>query len=627
MANTRIVQSDFRDYRRDRFVDARTSAGARLAPTLMLTNEQGVSGELGDELGRDDRARVEFDIPSAQVKSAELLFYVKGAGTGDMPLRLTVNGHRIDHHRKVERMMTGGWDRTRIAARHLEKGLNEIVFMNGTLFVDPGPGGRSSRSFDRGRTWHRNALGPDGRTRGEYLVRLRLEGFAPRGELVSPVFDLADPEGNGIAPRVAVRRLRLSHEKAAPRGTRIDLEMRSGSTPAFSARHWSPWEARTAIEKPGRFAQWRAVLSSDSASATPVLKSVALTIDSAAAPGSLDGVELLDADQPDIAYSSYDFDYLAPHCRVDRLVKQYRLNEVVAAGKTDLEKFALLRDWVHGQWLGWQAEKYPFCPTWDPLEILETTKGNWGFGMCTHYGAVFAGCASALGYVARVLIVDHHCMAEVWSDELQKWILQDAGPVREHNAQYESRGVPVGALEFHRFHEAGKAHHLRISKLPQKTKARMTGSWGSLFARFGIPLRNNHLVQAEPAELYHGYSQYHWDGYLWWSVDIDPKYPEYSLQTSRPADFNWSVNQTRLYPRAGEEAGVLEIDVETATPNFAHFQVRTDGGGDGEWEEAAEGPLTWMLHAGENELEVRGVNAFGRPGRTARLKVGCTPAV
>ena len=37
-------------------------------------------------------------------------------------------------------------------------------------------------------------------------------------------------------------------------------------------------------------------------------------------------------------------------------------------------------------------------------------------------------------------------------------------------------------------------------------------------------------------------------------------------------------------------------------------------------EEAAEGPLTWMLHTGENELEVRGVNAFGRPGRTARLE-------
>ena len=319
MANTRIVRSDFRDYRRDRFVDAQTSASARLAPTLMLTNEQGVSCELGDELGGDDRARVEFDIPSAQVKSAELLFYVKGAGSGDMPLRLMVNGHRIDHHRKVERMMTGGWDRTRIAARFLRKGLNEIVFMNGTLFVDPGSGGRSSRSFDGGGTWHRNALGAEGRTQGEYLVRLRLKGFPPRGQLVSPVFDLADPEGDGIAPRVALRRLRVTCQKAAPRGTRIDFEMRSGSTPAFSARHWSPWEAGTAIEGPGRFAQWRATLRSNSAAATPVLKSVALTIDSAAARESLDGIELVEADQPDIVYSSYDFDYLTPHPPADRL--------------------------------------------------------------------------------------------------------------------------------------------------------------------------------------------------------------------------------------------------------------------------------------------------------------------
>ena len=35
MPDTRIVQSDFRDYLRDLFVDARTSASARLAPTLI----------------------------------------------------------------------------------------------------------------------------------------------------------------------------------------------------------------------------------------------------------------------------------------------------------------------------------------------------------------------------------------------------------------------------------------------------------------------------------------------------------------------------------------------------------------------------------------------------------------
>ena len=619
MASSRIIERDFRDYRRDHFVDAQTSTSAKLAPTLLLTNEMGVNAEIREELGADDRARVEFDVPEAHVKSAEVIFYVKGLEkTKDNTRRLFVNGHRITHHPKEERMLTGGWDRTRIAARYLKKGANEIIFVGGELYIDPGPGGKSSRSFDGGETWHVNALGADGDVAGEYMVRLRLKGFAPRGELVSPVFDLADPEGAGIAPRVDLRRVGLTCEKAAPRGTRIDFEMRSGSTPAFSAREWTSWEGQTSIETPGRFAQWRAVLSSNSAAASPVLKSVSLKVDYTETRGSLKGIDVLQADQPEIVYSSYDFDYLTPHHRVDRLVKQYRLHDVIARGDTELEKLALLRDWIHSQWLGWQARDYPYCPSWDPIEILETTKGNWGFGMCTHYGAVFAGCASALGWVARVLIVDHHCLAEVWSDDLQKWILQDAGPGTEHDATYESRGVPVGAVEFHRMHEAGTSHHLTINKLPSKTKTKMTKSWGGLFRRFGIPLRNNHLIQAEPAELYHGYSQYHWDGYLWWSVDIDPKYAEYSLQTSREADFNWSINQTRLHPRAGEEAGVLEMDVETATPNFSHYQIRIDGS---EWDDA-EAPLSWSLSAGENDLEVRAVNTFGRPGRGARLKVG-----
>jgi hypothetical protein len=62
---------------------------------------------------------------------------------------------------------------------------------------------------------------------------------------------------------------------------------------------------------------------------------------------------------------------------------------------------------------------------------------------------------------------------------------------------------------------------------------------------------------------------------------------------------------------------VLEVDVETATPNFSHYQIRIDGG---EWTQA-QAPPSWSLHEGANELEVRGVNTFGRAGRSARLKV------
>ena len=140
-----------------------------------------------------------------------------------------------------------------------------------------------------------------------------------------------------------------------------------------------------------------------------------------------------------------------------------------------------------------------------------------------------------------------------------------------------------------------------------------------VFCRFGIPLRNNHLVFAEPAELHHGYSAYHYDGYLWWSDDADPKYAEYSLQTTWPGDFYWSVNQTRLYLQAGREPDSLQVDLETVTPNFSHFLVQLD---DGAWE-SSEAPLQWQLHAGENQLAVRSANVSGKQGRIARARVLC----
>ena len=618
----RITANDFRDYRRDRFIDAQTNAEATLAPTSMLTNEMGVSSEHPEAVSNDIQSKVVFDIPSAKVKSAELIFYIKGAETPPgKPLHIYVNGQRISHRTKVERMLTGGWDRTTIAARYLKDGANEFIFANhGRLYIDPGCGSHSSRSFDGGQTWHTNALGPNADMAGEYLVRLRLKGHPSSGQVTSPIIDLADADGKGIiAPQLELRRVKLTHQQRAPQGTRIHFEMRSGTTPSFNPRHWTAWASKTSLQKPGRFVQWRATLSTNAANKTPALKSVTLAADLKENKTHLKGLKLLKLDQPEITYSSYDFKYLAPHPRAERLVKQYNLHDVIAAGATDLEKFALLRDWVHSQWLGWQSQKYPYCPPWDPLEILETTKGNWGYGMCTHYGATFTGCASALGYVARVLIVDHHCMAEIWSDELQKWILQDAGPGREHDATYESRGVPVNALEFHRFHAANKAHHLTINKLPYKSTAKMTKDWGGLFRRFGIPLRNNHLVEAGPAELHHGYSQYHWDGYLWWSADIDPKFAEYSLQTSRPADFNWSVNQTRLYPQATDQANLLDIGLETVTPNLSHFEIQID---DGDWQDH-QGPLQWDLHSGDNKLSVRGINVFGKKGRAAHIHLHC----
>ena len=282
-----------------------------------------------------------------------------------------------------------------------------------------------------------------------------------------------------------------------------------------------------------------------------------------------------------------------------------------------MERLGLLRQWVHRQWYGWLGKLYPYCPAWDPIEILETVKGNWGFGMCTHYASTFVGCAASLGYVARVLIIDHHCLAEVWSDDLDKWILMDAGLSRESNAMYELDGEPANALEVHRAIASGRADDLRERLFPQNEVKPMRKDLIRIFCRFGIPLRNDHLVRPEPAERAHGAAQYHWDGYLWWTDEADPKYPEYSLQTRRAADLYWPVGRVRIHLQAIDELGHVRVQLEHTMPNFDRYEIR-QGGSD--WRKA-EAEFEWRLEPGKNTLQARAVNVFGKEGKRSGVAV------
>ena len=612
--NMKVTSYQFDACTKDRYTDTSTPGEVRLAPSFLLTDEMGVCSKIPEPLTDRLWSSVTFDLPSAKVQAAEVLFYVNRNGeTQKSPMTLRVNGHRIEHRQDRERMLTGGWDRTTIPPEYLRDGPNEFVFSGaGVLHVDPLGGGRSARSFDGGKTWHTGVLGPSRDIEGEYLVRLRLRGHPPKGEVASSVVDLADPEEEGaIAPRMRIGKVELSADAEIPVGTGISFEMRTGSTPAFDPATWTPWTQGMELDEPDRFVQWRATLTTESADATPVLRSVTLAAEIEEDASGLENLRIVELERPEIVRSSYAFAYQTPHLKVRWLRDQYRLEEMVAKGRTELEQLALLRDWVRSQWLGWQSDKYPYCPPWDALEILSATKGNWSYGMCTHYAAVFAQCAAALGFVSRMVIIDHHCLAEVWSDELGKWILEDegAGPAFD-DATYERDGALLNALEVHRAVEEDAIGELVANSLPSGRREPIKESIAQIFCRFGISLRNDHLTRPAPAELEHGADQYHFDGYLWWTDDLDPKYPEYSLQTNRPEDLYWTVNRTRIFLQSGEAPGSLRVDLETVTPNFSHYLVQMD---DGEWE-PRETPFIWSLHPGQNALRVKGINAFGREG-------------
>lgn len=610
---------------RDRFTDYCADAGGLcLAPTWLIADAMARSSKILESLTPDVEAKKLFELPAA-VESAEVLFH-GGGGTEEEPLLITVNGHEIRHVQDLERMLTGGWDRETIPGHYLRPGRNELVFSGaGTLVIDADEPGRNSFKRLGGRgEWKGDMLGAGNVLTGEYVVRLRVRGHPQEGVATSPVIDLAAEEA--VAPGMEVKTLRLSAAPETPPGTSVRFEVRSGSTALYASDRWTSWRPADSGETlpGGRFVQWRAVLSSGDPAVTPLVKSVTIEASGRTAGANHPRIEVISAPQNDLAVSSYPFDYADPHHpRMRHLREKYRLEEVVAPGQTETERFALLRQWVRRQWEGWNDNTYNYCPQWDALEILELAPQNLALGMCTHYAAVFTQCAGALGYHARPVIVDHHCLTEIWSDEHGKWILQDPGLLPGHEVafQYEEAGVPINALEMHRLAAAGRMGDLEFVPPAPDPDERLRTMFVQLYQRFGMPLRNDHLYRPEPQELEQGMDQYHWDGHLWWTDSLDPRYPEYSLQTNRPEDFYWDLNRTRIDLRDTETAAALAVRLSGPIPHLDRFEVSVD---QGEWEESGAS-FQWSLRPGRNRLRARAVNTMGLKGPENRVELEYRP--
>ncbi len=78
------------------------------------------------------------------------------------------------------------------------------------------------------------------------------------------------------------------------------------------------------------------------------------------------------------------------------------------------------------------------------------------------------------------------------------------------------------------------------------------------------------------------------------------------------------MNRAKVHLRVqGTQPGVLEVVLDTETPNLKGFEARVDGG---DWEER-EARFGWTLKAGKNRLEARPVNAFDRKGAVSWVEI------
>jgi transglutaminase-like putative cysteine protease len=127
---------------------------------------------------------------------------------------------------------------------------------------------------------------------------------------------------------------------------------------------------------------------------------------------------------------------------------EFGIDTVVAGAKNDYEKLRLLIHWVSTRW---EHSPNQMASKSDPVTILrEAQKG--GRFICREYAIVMAGVAAAYGLPARVISLlprevetrsEAHSAAEVWLDDLKKWVLADG----QYGAIGELDGIPLNAIE------------------------------------------------------------------------------------------------------------------------------------------------------------------------------------
>lgn len=498
---------------------------------------------------------------------------------------------------------------------------------------------RSYQSSDGGKTWQV--------IDGEAMIRLHLVQYAAEGSLISPVIDLGLGEGKAISPQaVSIHSIELKPVTELPKGTSIEMQLRTGKSPVFDAATWGEWQAPDAAIPAGHpFIQWKATFKTADPKATPALHNVSLIakITAAAAPAWAAKLGGLESQNSQPRYTSIPFEYEDPsHPRLVALRKKYKLDDVVAGSYSETEKLVKLRDWVSKQWK-YKAPVDGQYPAWDADEILQSKRG-----FCVQYAIVYMQACISLGYQARFVFGDQpgtiiagHEVCEVWSNEHRKWILMD--PNNDEHYVDPSTGIPLSMAETHdrllqTFYPNGKIANFEnrprkpahspliaickgLSLTPDaiyKASDPPPADWDNWTKWLNVRYmpRNNFFAHPTPAPIAQGF-HWDWSEYYIWHDAQTPMEWHYRNFIQRRADVDWTINEVRFAASYGDKEGVLDIKMGTVTPFFQTYLINIDGGG---WK-TSDASFTWTLHAGANRLEMRVRNTQGVEGPISSVRL------
>ncbi|MFH1071177.1 MAG: hypothetical protein V1794_16280 [Candidatus Glassbacteria bacterium] len=314
---------------------------------------------------------------------------------------------------------------------------------------------------------------------------------------------------------------------------------------------------------------------------------------------------------------------------------RYHLPEVIAGARDELDAQMRLKHWVWSK----IENGTPTVEANNALEILEQAAAGKKF-WCSYYAITYTQCALALGWQARKIALDHyhepggvgsrhHGAAEVWSNQLGKWIYMDS----QSDAHYEKNGVPLSAWEIRAewLADGGKGVDHVVGVPPDTVHKKPAIVWWDLKDQdetalfFWLFYTDDYSTWEENSPSKFIFPQDSANaGRIWYQGGKDNLYAHTGYlkklfhPTQRLGDVYYTVGvvDARLTLYEGQ---TLLLALDTWLPDFSHYEASL---GEGPWQPVAEpSALRWPLAKGNNRLALRTVNQAGVAGPVSRAEM------
>lgn len=310
-------------------------------------------------------------------------------------------------------------------------------------------------------------------------------------------------------------------------------------------------------------------------------------------------------------YEDRDAPYLA------ELRARYRLRELVAGAPDEYAAMLRLGAWVGTRW-DHGVDAVPSGPgLCHPAAAVAAGAGGARF-WCEIAAKLAVQAAVALGWQARLVTISRdgytweHAVAELWSDQFQKWFVLDT----DFNVVYEDGGVPLSAFELCHYGEAFRAADgLRVRPIAPAKPSLPPVDLLPFYRYVHIDLRNDWCSRP----LRRG-SPVGGDLATWWTAR--PSMGPVLTAKTRIDDaalFDWRLNSVAIHARSVSAAGAglaIEIGLTAYSPGFAGFEVRLD---DGPWRRVDGSRQVFGVAPGNHAIAARVLTAAGRAGPASRI--------